>query len=95
MKTFKPYNRHILIEMPKKETTEESSILLPEDYKVDQSECVVVNVLDNAFDCDLRWSTEKNSKAVVERNMIREIKVEDKTYLIILENYVVGVISNE
>ena len=94
MKTFRPYNRHLLIEMPKKEEAE-SSVLLPEDYKEEQSECVVVNILGNAFDCDLRWSTEKNSKAVVERNMIREIKVEDKTYLIILENYVVGVMSNE
>ena len=94
MKTFRPYNRHLLIEMPKKEETE-TSVLLPEDYKEKQSECVVVNILGNAFDCDLRWSTEKNSKAVVERNMIREIKVEDKTYLIILENYVVGVMSDE
>jgi co-chaperonin GroES (HSP10) len=83
----------MLIEMIEEEEKKETDILLPEDFKEEKSECVIVKVLDYAFNCNLRWV--EGELAVVERNMIREIKVEDSTYLVVLENYIVGAIDEK
>jgi len=93
MKTFKPYNRYMLIEMIEEPEEQQTGVLLPEDFKPEQSECAVVKVLDYALSCDLLWI--RGELAVVERNMIREIKVKNNTYLVILENYVLGAINEE
>ena len=93
MKTFKPHNRYMLIEMFEVPEEQQTGVLLPEDFKTEQPECVVVKVIDHAFNCNLRWV--QGELAVVERNMIREIKVEGSTYLVVLENYVLGAVNED
>ena len=41
MKTFKPHNRYMLIEMFEEPEEQQTGVLLPEDFKAEQSECVV------------------------------------------------------
>jgi len=92
MKYFEPHNRHLWVEILEEEKEEkESAVLLPEDYKPQESEFAIVKLKDGAPDCSRRWARGEN--LIVERRMIREIKVSDKAFYVILENYVLGVIK--
>ena len=93
---LKPVNRHLLIipHVQKNETN--SGVLLPEDYNPEENQYVEATVIDIAPDCDkqfrhLKYDTIDNSKIVVDRSMVQEVKLKDKTHYMILENYVVGV----
>ena len=93
---LKPVNRHLLIvpHIQKNETN--TGVLLPDDYNPDENQYVEASVIDIADDCDkqfkhLRYSNIDNNKVVIDRSMIQEITLKDKTHYMILENYVVGV----
>ena len=93
---LKPVNRHLLIvpHIQKNETN--SGVLLPEDFNPDQDQYIEASVIDIAVDCDkqfrhLRFGNIDNNKIVVDRTMIQEVTLRDKTHYMILENYVVGV----
>lgn len=93
---LKPVNRHLLIvpHVQKNETS--SGVLLPEDYNPEENQYVEATVIDIAPDCDkqfrhLKYGTIDNNKIVVDRSMVQEVKLKDKTHYMILENYVVGV----
>jgi hypothetical protein len=94
MKTFVPFNRHVLIELIEEEEQEkEHSFLLPEDYTRKKSPYVLCKVLDFADDCSIDITT--SCDIVVQRSMIEEIEILDETYYLVLENYVYGSIENE
>ena len=87
-----PCNRHILIEkIEEKKETPESNILVPEDYKQQEEEFVVVRVTDRAIDCNI--SVSKGDKVVVPRHMIQEFSYENETYRVILENHIYGILT--
>ena len=93
---LKPVNRHILIvpHVQKNETS--SGVLLPEDFKPEENRYIEASVIDIADDCDkqfrhLRYTSIDNNKIVIDRTMIEEVNIKDKTHFMILENYVVGV----
>ncbi len=93
---LKPVNRHLLIvpHIQKNETN--SGVLLPEDYITEQDRYIEASVIDIASDCDkqfrhLRYGNIDNNRIVVDRAMIQEITLKEKTHYMILENYVVGV----
>ena len=96
--SLKPVNRHLLI-VPhfKGEEPNESGILLPEDYKPQEERYIVATVVDVAQDCaepfqKLRRGTFSDKTVVVDKSMIEEVNVKDKTNHLILENYVVGLL---
>jgi len=92
MKYFEPHNRHLWIEIMEEEKEEKkSTVLMPESYKQQKSEFSVVKLKDCAPDCARRWV--RGQKMVVEQRMIREIKLGDKSFHTILENYVLGVVK--
>jgi co-chaperonin GroES (HSP10) len=93
---LKPVNRHLLIvpHVQKNETS--SGVLLPEDFKPEENRYIEASVIDIADDCDkqfrhLRYTSIDNNKIVIDRTMIEEVNIKDKTHFMILENYVVGV----
>tara|TARA_B100001564_G_scaffold134674_1_gene112998 strand:- start:8418 stop:8741 length:324 start_codon:yes stop_codon:yes gene_type:complete len=93
---LKPVNRHLLIvpHVHKDETN--SGVLLPEDYKPEENQYIEASVIDIASDCSkqfshLRYNNVDNNKIVVDKSMIQEVKLKEKTHYMILENYVVGV----
>ena len=69
---------------------------MPDDYNPEENQYIEATVIDIAADCDkqfrhLRYGAIDSTKVVVDRSMIQEVKLKDKTHYMILENYVVGV----
>ena len=86
---FKPVNRYILVDMPKKDS-HDSLIVLPDDYKPAEEQHAEVVVVEAAH--DVRLQLEKGARVIVDRSMIEEINISDTIYNVILDNYVVGII---
>jgi len=76
-----------------KEEKEEAKFILPDDYKVPQSQYVVCDVLGIADDCKI--SLNIGDRIVVERRMIQEVKAMRETNYLVLENYVYGRLQDE
>ena len=94
MSNFKPFNRHILIEILEEEEEKDTKpFLLPEDYKKPKSPYALCKVLDFCCECKLDIATQ--CTIVVQRSMIETIEILDQTYYLVLENYVYGSIQNE
>lgn len=97
IRRLKPVNRHLLIvpHVKKNETT--SGVVLPEDYNPEQDMYVEATVIDVAEDCNKQFNSLRygiigdEKKIIVDRSMIQEVNVKDKTHYLVLENYVVGV----
>ena len=86
---MKPYNRHLLVEpMEVEEEQSESVIVLPTDYEKPKSAYLVAKVLDFAEDCANILN--KGNVVVVERRMLHTVEIKDKTYYLVLENYIFG-----
>ena len=96
----KPVNRHMLV-VPHIKKKEESSsgVLLPEDYKPQEERYIAATVIDIAPDCsshyrNLRRGTfVKEREVVIDRSMMEEVRYKDKSYFVVLENYVVGLLA--
>ncbi|RPG59463.1 MAG: hypothetical protein CBD51_002990 [Flavobacteriales bacterium TMED191] len=96
VEALKPANRHLLIVPHVQKNETDSGVILPDDYKIEQAQYIEASVIDIAEDCDkqfrhLRYENIDNNKIVVDRSMIQEVVLKDKTHYLILENYVVGV----
>ena len=87
---MKPLNRHYLIKKEDKKK-EQSAVLLPDDYRKEEDPLVVVEILDASDNCTNNIPV--GSKVVVEKTMIREVKALGKTYHLIQENYLLGVVQ--
>ena len=94
---FKPVNRHLLIvpHFAKKE----SGIFLPEDNtRKEGMRHVVATVVDVASDCNETYKIygkdmmPHGRDIIVDSAMIEEIPYKGKSFYLILENYVVGLL---
>ena len=90
---FSPRNRHLLVEVAEEEPKEEnkSSFLLPEDYKPKNPAHSYVRIREVSPDCTINIS--KSDMALVETRMLTEFEIAGETKHLILENYVLGVVS--
>jgi len=84
---LEPYNRHLLV-LPIFEEKQETTIILPEDYRKPESPYIVCEVLGIASDCSIELDI--SNKIVIERSMLQEIKTAGETNYLVLENYVYG-----
>ena len=94
---LKPVNRHITIIPNVKKNETQTGVLLPDDFEPDETRYITATVLDVAADCcssiqKLRGPSSTAKVIVVERAMVEEISIYDKSYFTVLENYVVGVL---
>ena len=89
---FKPVNRHVLVKNrhPKIENETPMGILLPDDFKPTEERYVCLEVLD--WSEDVRFNLAEGSVVVVDNSMIEEITVNNTTYSIVQDNYIVGII---
>jgi len=88
---LQPVNRYILIEIPQPEESEESLIVLPEDYKPIDKKFIEVCFVKAAE--DVRFTIKHPASMIVDRSMIEEISLGGTIYNVILDNYVVGIIE--
>tara|TARA_Y100000310_G_C20047663_1_gene519050 strand:- start:224 stop:526 length:303 start_codon:yes stop_codon:yes gene_type:complete len=95
-----PRNRHLSVEIIDQEEEEspffspddcKPKILLPDDYKPIKEEYALVRLVDCAPDCNGDYSND--GILVVKQNMIEEIKAGGKTFHLVLENYVMGILD--
>lgn len=94
---LKPVNRHLLIVPHVKKNETSSGVVLPDDYQPEQDSYIEATVVDVADDCgkqfnSLRYGTiGEEKRIVVDRSMIQEVNIKERTHYLVLENYVVGV----
>lgn len=93
---FKPVNRYIEIKVSSEPESPKtmSGILLPKDYEPNKEErYVVADIL--AWAEDVRFCSEltADSKIIIDRTMIENINVSGKHTQVILDNYVLGLIT--
>ena len=92
MDAFLPRNRHLLIEPVVKEK-EEKPFLLPEDYEALLPRFTVAKVLRQSPDCTNILNNDEEVYVVVNSTMIEEIVIGENTHHVVLENYVIGILS--
>ena len=88
--TFTPVNNYLYVKVVEDET-EESGILLPQDYRAVESPFAVVEVLNCSGESGTMWGC--GLQLVVEAHMLRDIEHNGKTYTVIKENHVIGILS--
>jgi co-chaperonin GroES (HSP10) len=89
--TFTPVNNYLYVKVVEDET-EESGILLPQDYRAVESPFAVVEVLNCSGESGTMWGC--GLQLVVEAHMLRDIEHNGKTYTVIKENHVIGILSD-
>ena len=97
--TFTPRNRHILVDLIEESRVEGDTnesftgVLLPEDYKPMKKEFVTARVKEVSPDCSV--GVGKGDKIVINNSMIQEVSIDQESVNIILENYVLGVVTRD
>ena len=89
---FYPRNRHVLVEKLEEKEEKQTKVLLPEGYTEKKEPYGCVLVKEVAPSCTIGLS--KGDKVMVETSMLQEIKFSEELYIVILENYIYGVISS-
>ena len=84
-----PLNRHLVVE-PILEQRKDSGVLVPDDYKTEESAYILVTLSRSHTESDLI----PGSKLVVPTHVVEEINLFGEKYHIVLENHVVGLLDN-
>jgi co-chaperonin GroES (HSP10) len=91
---FKPLNRHIQIEIGKNNPNEtDLGILLPEDFSPTEQRYEAVTVVSAAEDVKFLNLLEKGTRIIIDKSMVEEINFENKSINVILENYILGIVT--
>jgi hypothetical protein len=118
---FKPFNKHLLVEiLPPEKNPDLDLVLIPEGAQVGKQERYgLVKFLCAAKDCDQSlinlnpehpfWASQTgtrddvfttsarengNISLVVDNSMIEEVKIDNKKFHIIHQNYIVGIVDD-
>ena len=86
---FTPVKYYLYVEVVEDKQTEESGILLPQDYRPAETPFAAVRVLRSSPEAP--WM--RGSLLVVEAQMLRDIEHGGETFTVVKENYVMGVLS--
>jgi len=91
---LKPVNRHLQIEVPPPPgPTTASGIVLPDDFKPTEEKHVIVEVVSWAPDVRFKEELHIGAQIIVDKSMIEEINVKNQTINLVLDNYIVGILS--
>ena len=91
--TFTPVNNYLWVRTVAEEEPEESGILLPQNYRAAESPFTVVEVLNCSGESGTLWG--RGLRLVVEAHMLRDIEHGGKTFTVIKENHVIGILNLE
>lgn len=91
---FTPLNRHIHIDLGSLDQNETTTgILLPEEYKPSEQRYTTATVVATSEDVKFLNSLRKGTQIIIDKSMVEEINFGGKTINVILENYILGIIS--
>lgn len=88
-----PKNRNLLVRVQEK-VEEETTILLPEDYKKTDP-YAVVEILDVAENCNSFTTDDIGKLVIIPTHTIVSIEVDGETHSLALENLALGVVGGE
>jgi co-chaperonin GroES (HSP10) len=80
-----PMNKYLLVD-PVKEEKKESGILVPEDYKEEQSAYALVKLLKT----NTNSSLSAGMRLIVPAHIVEEIDLFGEKHHVVLENHVIG-----
>ena len=89
--TLTPVNNYLVVKTVEDTDTEDSGILLPQDYRAVENPFAVVEVLNCSGESGTLWGT--GLQLVVEAHMLRDIQHNGETFTVIKENHVIGILS--
>tara|TARA_R100001510_G_C7646578_1_gene203859 strand:- start:292 stop:612 length:321 start_codon:yes stop_codon:yes gene_type:complete len=94
--TLKPVNRHLTIIPHVKKNETNSGVLVPDDFELEEDRFITATVLEVSPDCSAPLQKLRGHSSpkqiIVERSMVEEINLNDKSYYVVLENYVLGIL---
>jgi co-chaperonin GroES (HSP10) len=90
--TLTPVNNYLTVQTVEDTDTEDSGILLPQDYRAVESPFAVVEVVNCSGDSGTLWGA--GLQIVVEAHMLRDIQHNGETYTVIKENHVIGILTD-
>jgi len=90
--TFTPVNNYLYVRTVEDIDTEDSGILLPQDYRAVESPFAVVEVVNCSGENGTLWGA--GLQIVVEAHMLRDIEHQGQTFTIIKEQYVIGILTD-
>jgi len=88
---FTPVNNYLYVRTVEDNETEESDVLLPQDYRAADSPFAVVEVINCSGESGTLWGA--GIQLVVEAQMLRDIPHNGETFTVIKENHVIGILS--
>ena len=89
---FTPVNNYLSVRAVEDNDTEESGILLPQDYRSVENPFTVVEVINCSGESGTLWGA--GLQLVVEAHMLRDIQHNGETFTVIKENHVIGILSD-
>ena len=92
---FKPFNRHLVVDLVESEPEKGSIVALPFDYKKPESLYVEVTVIEVAEDSKFHGVLFPNDIVLLERRMLQKVEFNENSFYLVLENYIYGRINNE
>ena len=91
---FKPVNRYVHVKLIENEAPKtQSGILLPESFKPTEERYTCVEVISVSEDIKFKEHVDCGDRIIVDKTMIDEINFMGKSINVILENYILGIIS--
>ena len=88
---FTPVNNYLYVKTVESSESEESDILLPQDYRAVESAFAAVEIVGCSGESGTLWGT--GLQVVVEAHMLRDIQHNGETFTVIKENHVIGILS--
>ena len=91
---FKPVNRHVQITLPEPETmNEETTILLPSDFKPKEERHTIATVISWADDVRFAEILKEGTEIVIDNSMVEEIMVKQGHLSVIQDNYIIAILT--
>tara|TARA_R100000700_G_C3155253_1_gene132677 strand:- start:972 stop:1247 length:276 start_codon:yes stop_codon:yes gene_type:complete len=90
---MKPVNRMLLVDpVDNDEEAKKPTFYLPDDVATNK-EFEVVSMIDVADDSKFADLAHLDIQMVVEGHMLRKVEVDNRTYYLVLENHVLGILE--
>ena len=90
---IQPVNRYIEVVVPKTINPEETTILLPADFKPQEERYRQVTVQSWAPDVRFAEQLSPGCEVVIDHGMIEEIKIGNELLTVVQDNYVIAILT--
>ena len=92
---FKPFNRHVVVDLIEEREEDKGLVVLPSDYKKTINPMAKALIIEVSDESKLYNKLSLNDTVLVERRMLQKVEISEYTFYLVLENYIYGRIDNE